>query len=119
MRLATRSFLWSLFPFAVLLTGSFWAVQNRVVIKVREQIESSVKQTQASLAGMRLRAEQRNRGVLRAVSENPTLKAGVQLMLEYPGDPQARRTLEDQLQEIGSKLNFEFLMASDGSGAAL
>lgn len=119
MRLATRSFLWSLLPFAVLLTGSFWAVQNRVVLKVREQMEASVKQTQSSLAGMRLRAEQRNRGVLRAVSENPALKAGVQLMLGNPGDPQARRTLEDQLQEIGSELDFEFLMASDGSGTPL
>jgi putative nucleotidyltransferase with HDIG domain len=119
MRLATRTFLWSILPFAVLLAGSFWAVQNRVLLKVREKLQSSVKQTQESLASMRSRTEQRDGRVLRVVSQNPALKAGVQLMLGDRSDPQARATLEDQLLEIGGELDFDFLLVSDGAGTPL
>src|ERR1700689_2649877 len=108
MRFATRTFLWSLVPFALLLVGSFWAVRNRVLLKVREELQSSVKQTQASIAGVRLRTEQRDRRVLRVVSQNAALKAGVQLMLGDRSDPQTRRTVEDQLLEIGDELGFDF-----------
>jgi putative nucleotidyltransferase with HDIG domain len=119
MRFATRTFLWSILPFAVLLAGSFWAVQDRVLLKVRERLQSSVQQTQASLANMRSQTAQRDRRVLRVVSQNPALKAGVQLMLGDRRDPQARRTVEDQLLEIGGELGFDFLLVSDGAGAPL
>ena len=119
MRFATRTFLWSILPFALLLAGSFWAVQNRVLLKVREELQSSVKQTQASIASMRSRTEQRDSRILRVVSQNPALKYGVQLMLGDRSDPEARRTLEDQLLEIGGDLGFDFLLASDGAGAPL
>jgi putative nucleotidyltransferase with HDIG domain len=119
MRFATRTFLWTLVPFALLLVGSFWAVQNRVLLKVREELQSSVKQTQESIASMRSRTEERDGRVLRVVSQNPALKAGVQLMLGDQGDPQARKTVEDQLLEIGNELGFDFLLVSDGAGAPL
>jgi len=119
MRFATRTFLWSILPFAALLAGSFWAVQDRVLLKVRERLQSSVKQTQASLASMRSQTEHRNSQLLRAVSQNPALKAGVQLVLGARRDPVARRTLEDQLLEIGGELGFDFLLVSDGAGAPL
>jgi putative nucleotidyltransferase with HDIG domain len=119
MRLATRTFLWSILPFAVLLAGSFYAVQNRVLLKVRENLQSSVRQTQESLAIMRSRTEQRDSRVLRVVTQNPALKAGVQLMLGDRSDPQARATVEDQLLEIGGELGFDFLLVSDVTGAPL
>jgi putative nucleotidyltransferase with HDIG domain len=119
MRFATRTFLWSILPFAVLLAGSFYAVQNRVLLKVRENLQSSVKQTQESLASMRSRTEQRDSRVLRVVTQNPALKAGVQLMLGDQSDPQTRATVEDQLLEIGGELGFDFLLVSDGTGAPL
>jgi putative nucleotidyltransferase with HDIG domain len=119
MRFATRTFLWSLIPFAVLLVGSFWAVQNSVLLRVREKLQSSVKQTQASLAGIRSRTRQRDNRVLRVVSQNPALKAVVQLMLGDRSDPQARLTVEDHLEEIGNDLGFDFLLVSDGTGAPL
>jgi putative nucleotidyltransferase with HDIG domain len=119
MRLATRTFLWSILPFAALLAGSFYAVQDRVLLKVREKLQSSVKQTLASLANMRSRAELRDSRMLRVVSQNPALKAGVQLMLGDPRDPQARATVEDQLLEIGGELGFDFMLVSDGPGTPL
>ena len=119
MKLATRTFLWTLIPFASLLVGSFWAVQTRVLSKVREGLESSVKQAQASMAKARSQTLERDRRVLRVVSENSELKAGVQLMLGYPKDAQARRTAEDQLVEIGGELGFDFLLVSDATGIPL
>jgi putative nucleotidyltransferase with HDIG domain len=119
MRFATRTFLWSILPFAALLVGSFWEVQHRVFLGVREELKFSVKQTQASLAAMRLRTEQRDSRVLRVVTENPALKAVVQLMLGDRRDPQARRTVEEQLLEIGGDLGFDFLLVSDGAGSPL
>ena len=119
MRLATRTFLWSLLPFAVLLTGSFWAVQTRVLQKVREGLEASVKQTQATLAKIRARDGERNSRLMRVVSQNPALKAVVQQMLEDRADAQGRRTVEQQLVEIGEDLGFNFLLVSDGNGTPL
>ncbi len=119
MRLATRTFLWSLLPFAVLLIGSFWVVQNRVLSQVRQELELSVKQTQASMAKVRSREVERNGRVLRVVSQNPALKAVVQLMLSNRSDAQARRTVEQQLVEIAGDVGFDFLLVSDGNGAPL
>ena len=53
MKLATRTFLWALLPFAVLLIGSFWVVQDRVLLNVRQGLKASVQQAQASMASMR------------------------------------------------------------------
>jgi putative nucleotidyltransferase with HDIG domain len=119
VKLATRTFLWSLLPFVVLLIGSFWAARTRVLSKVREGLEVSVKQTQATLAKIRTRDDQRNSRLLRVVSQNPALKAVVQLMLGDRADAQARRTVEQQLVEIGEDLGFDYLLVSDGDGTPL
>jgi hypothetical protein len=119
MRLATRTFLWSLLPFAGLLACSFLAVQTLVLSAVRGQLRSTVKKTQESILLMRSKAEQGNGRVLRIVAENPALKAGVQLLLESRRDAEARRTVEDQLLEICGELGFDFMLVSDTDGKAL
>ncbi len=119
MRLATRTFWWFVLPFAALLVGSFWAVQARVQAKVRQNLETSVKQAQQSMAKEQARQVERNSRVLRVVSQNPALEAVVQLMLGDRSDAQARRTVEEQLIEIGQDLGFDFLLAADGDGTPL
>jgi putative nucleotidyltransferase with HDIG domain len=119
MRLGTRAFLWSFLPRALLLTGGFWTVQGLVVREVRQEFRASVRETQSSLARMRSAAEQRNRRILKVVAENPALKNGLQLALERRGDAEARRTLEDQLMEMGEELGFEVLSISDAVGKPL
>jgi hypothetical protein len=119
MRLATRTFLWSLLPFAGLLACSFLAVQTLVLSAVRGQLRSTVKKTQESILLMRSKAEQGNGRVLRIVAENPALKAGVQLLLESRRDAEARRTVEDQLLEKCGELGFDFMLVSDTDGKAL
>jgi putative nucleotidyltransferase with HDIG domain len=116
MRLATRSFLWSVVPFALLLIGSFWTVQAFVMSAVRNGLRATVRDTQSAIARMRDRTAQREGRVLRVVAENSALKSGLQLLLTNAQDPQARRTVEDQLSEIGGELGFDFLLVSDADG---
>ncbi|MBV9398993.1 MAG: HD-GYP domain-containing protein [Bryobacterales bacterium] len=111
--------MWSFLPFAILLTGSFWFVQRVVVSSVRDQFRASARETQVSMAKMRRSAEQRNTRVLRIVVENPALKNGLQLLLSRRGDDEARRTVEDQLEEMGAELGFDYLVVSDTKGQPL
>src|SRR5438477_2317750 len=101
MRFATRTFLSSFVPLAVLLVISFWAVRASVIATVRDGLRAAVRDKQLALAREQTRQETRDRKLLQAVAENPTLKAGLQLLaLEPKVKDQARNTVEDQLSEI-------------------
>jgi HD-GYP domain-containing protein (c-di-GMP phosphodiesterase class II) len=119
MRLATRTLLWSILPFALLLAASFWAVQTMVLSAVRKDLRATVTETQASVVRMRSKEEERNSRVLNIVAENPALKAGVQLLLDHARNPDAKRTMEDQLLEICDKLEFDFMLVSNVDGVPL
>ena len=84
MRFATRAFLWSFIPFAVLLAGSFWFIQQRVQHTVRGGLRSSLREAHMSMARLRRESELQNSRFLRIVAENPPLKAGLQLLLVHP-----------------------------------
>ncbi|MCC6365095.1 MAG: HD-GYP domain-containing protein [Bryobacterales bacterium] len=119
MRFATRTFLISSLPFSLLLLGSFWAIQQTVAWTVRDGLLSSLRQTHASIARIRARGELHNRRFLRVLSENPSLKAGLQLLLAEPSSTPARLTVEDQLREMCENLGFDFLLVSNPEGSAL
>jgi HD-GYP domain-containing protein (c-di-GMP phosphodiesterase class II) len=119
MRFATRAFLWSFIPFAVLLAGSFWFIQQRVQHTVRGGLRSSLREAHISMARLRRESELQNSRFLRIVAENPPLKAGLQLLLVHPQNVPARLTLEDQLREIAETLRFDFLVASNSEGVPL
>src|SRR5271165_3383991 len=116
MRFATRTFLWTFLPFAIMLTGTFWAIEHLVISSVRNELSSSLRRTQKSLAGLRSQNELQNRRFLRLVGENATLIAGLQLTRAEPGSIDARRTLEEQLREICATMRFDLLVASDADG---
>jgi HD-GYP domain-containing protein (c-di-GMP phosphodiesterase class II) len=119
MRFATRTFLWSFLPFALLLMVSFWTVQKLVEFKVRDGLRSSLRQTHASIARVRSKGELQNSRFLRIVGENTSLKAGLQLLLAEHRNAAARLTVEDQLREMCATMGFDYLLASDPDGAAL
>ena len=58
MRFATRTFLSSFMPFAVLLAVSFWAIRTEVIATVRDGLRASVRENQVALA----REQTRNEG---------------------------------------------------------
>jgi HD-GYP domain-containing protein (c-di-GMP phosphodiesterase class II) len=119
MRFATRTFLWSFVPFALLLTGTFWVIQTKVVSTVRAGLRSSLREKQVSISQMRSKSELQNSRFLRIVGESAALKAGVQLVLADPKSGDARLTVEDQLREICEMLKFDFLLVSNLDGHAL
>jgi len=120
MRFATRAFLWSFLPFAVLLGCSFWSVRTGALSAVREALRSSVRENQVTLAREREQSEFRNTRILRVAAENPALKAGLQLLAtERQARDAARRTVEDQLSEICDTIGFDFLAVSSPSGEPL
>jgi len=120
MRFATRTFLSSFVPLAVLLVISFWAVRAAVIATVRDSLRAAVRDKQLALARDQTRQETRDRKLLQGVAENPTLKAGLQLLaLEHKVKDQARNTVEDQLSEICDSLNFDFIMVSGARGEPL
>jgi putative nucleotidyltransferase with HDIG domain len=120
MRFATRTFFSSFVPVAVLLVISFWAVRTSVIATVRDSLRAAVRDKQLALAREQTRQEARDRKLLQGVAENPTLKAGLQLLaLERKVKDQARNTVEDQLSEICDSLSFDFIMVSGAGGEPL
>lgn len=146
MRFATRTFLASFVPFAVLLAVSFWAIRMSVIATVRDGLRASVRDNQVALAREQARNRARDRKWLQGVAESSTLKAGLQLLyteragaagdnshksveeqarsavldLTYStSQDQARNTVQDQLSEICDSLGFDFIMVSGVHGEPL
>jgi len=119
MRFGTRTFLWSFVPFAILLLGSFWAIQKEVVSTVRNGLRASLRDEQVSIARVHSRSELQNSRFLRILGENATLKAGIQLLASNRKSAEARLTVEDQLREIAGTLGFDFLLLSNPDGTAM
>ena len=120
MRFATRTFLSSFIPFAVLLAVSFWAIRASVMGTVRDGLRASVRENEVALAREQARSEGRNRKLLEGIGESPSLKAGLQLLAAEGGKTeQAHNTVQDQLSEISDSLSFDFMMVSGGRGQPL
>jgi HD-GYP domain-containing protein (c-di-GMP phosphodiesterase class II) len=119
MRFRTRAFLLCFVPFALLLTGSFWAIQKLVKSTVRDGLRTSLRENHRSIALMRARSDIQNSRFLKIAGENASLKAGMQLLASYPANPEARQTVEEQLAELCGQMGFDFLIVSDSHGTPL
>src|ERR1700691_4085071 len=113
MRFRTRAFLLCFVPFALLLTGSFWAIQRQVKSTVRNGLRTSLRENHESVERLRARSDLQNSRFLKVAGENASLKAGLQLLVSYPDNADARQTVEDQLRELCQQMGFDFLMVSD------
>ena len=117
--LLTRTFLLCFLPFAVLLASSFWTIQRFVQSTVREGLHASLRDSQIAIANIHARGDLQNSRFLRIAGENSSLKAGMQLLLMNPGSAAARRTVEDQLRELGEHMGFDFMLVSGPDGTPL
>jgi putative nucleotidyltransferase with HDIG domain len=118
MRFSTRTFWFTFIPLALLLLSSFWSIQNLTQDTVRKSLRESLKETHALLAAANEQREQQNSRFLRVVAENATLKAGIELV-RVEKSPEARRTLEEQLEEICDSLHLDVMTVADPNGRAL
>jgi response regulator RpfG family c-di-GMP phosphodiesterase len=112
MRLRTRAFLLCFVPVALLLMGSFWAIRKLVETTVQDNLRSSLRDNQLSIARLRSRTDLQNSRFLRVVGENASLKAGLQLVRSNPTNLAAKETLEDQLREMCAQMGFDYLAVS-------
>jgi putative nucleotidyltransferase with HDIG domain len=118
-RFRTRAFFSCFFPFALLLTGSFWMAQETVRSIVREGLRNSLRKTQAEIAAFHAQADLQNSRFLKIAGENTALKAGMQLLAADLRSDAARRTVEDQLHELGEHMGFDFMLVSAPDGSPL
>jgi len=118
-RFRTRTFLLCFVPFAILLSGSFWMIQQLVQSTVRDGLRTSLRKSQQAIAAIHAKGDLQNSRFLRIAGENPSLKAGIQLLLANADNPSAQSTVEDQLRELGEHMGFDFMLVSKPSGVPL
>jgi HD-GYP domain-containing protein (c-di-GMP phosphodiesterase class II) len=118
-RLRTRAFLICFVPVAALLAFAFWMTQDLVQNAVRQGLRRSLRENQVAIAQLHAKTDLESSRFLRVAGENPALKAGMQLLLQNAGNPAARRTVEDQLRELGEHMGFDFLLVSGPNGKPL
>jgi HD-GYP domain-containing protein (c-di-GMP phosphodiesterase class II) len=119
MRFRTRAFLLCFLPVALLLAGTFGAIQQMVQQTVMNGLRVSLRENHRAITGLRSQSDLQNSRFLKVAGENASLKAGVQLLLTYPGNDAAKRTVEDQLRELCGQMGFDFLVVSDTAGIPL
>ena len=119
-RFRTRTFLICFLPFPLLLACSFWMVQQFVQSTVHDGLHNSLRESQVAIANIHAKGDLQNSRFLKVAGENSALKAGMQLLHAHPANNAARRTVEDQLRELGEHMGFDFMLVSapDGSPRA-
>jgi HD-GYP domain-containing protein (c-di-GMP phosphodiesterase class II) len=118
-RFRTRAFLICFVPFALLLASSFWIIQRFVQSTVRDGLHTSLRKSQVAIASIHAKGDLQNSRFLKVAGENTALKAGMQLLLANPHSETARRTVEDQLRELGEHMGFDFMLISAPGGSPL
>jgi HD-GYP domain-containing protein (c-di-GMP phosphodiesterase class II) len=98
---------------------SFWMVQRFVASTVRESVRGELRAQQEAIVAAHYAAALENSRFLKIAGENTGLKAGMILLRTYPGNESARRTVEDQLRELGERMGFDFMVVSGPDGAAM
>ena len=115
----TRAFLLCFLPFGMVLATGFWAIQRFVQMTVRDGLHTSLRESQIAIANIHAKGDLQNSRFLKVAGENSALKAGIQILHANPQSADARRTVEDQLRELGEHMGFDFMLVSAPNGSPL
>ncbi len=94
-------------------------IQRFVQSTVRDGLHTSLRESQVAIANIHAKGDLQNSRFLKVAGENTALKAGMQLLLANPHSEGARRTVEDQLRELGERMGFDFMLISAPDGSPL
>ncbi len=94
-------------------------IQRFVQSTVRDGLHASLRESQVAIANIHAKGDLQNSRFLKVAGENSALKAGMQLLLANPQSADARRTVEDQLRELGERMGFDFMLVSAPNGTPL
>jgi putative nucleotidyltransferase with HDIG domain len=86
---------------------------------VRDGLHNSLRESKVAIATIHAKGDLQNSRFLKVAGENAALKAGMQLLLSAPRSGEARRTVEDQLRELGEHMGFDFMLISAPDGEPL
>jgi HD-GYP domain-containing protein (c-di-GMP phosphodiesterase class II) len=103
----------------VVLASSFWLIQRFVQATVRDGLHTSLRESQVAIANIHAKGDLQNSRFLKVAGENTALKAGIELLRTNPHSDGARRTVEDQLRELGEHMGFDFMLISAPDGSPL
>src|SRR6185295_4295489 len=116
LSLATRAFLFAFIPMVLTLVLSFVLVSKIAEGRIRSRLRESLQKTEAVLSRSEADYSQRNLRTLSALTENPSLKAGIGLLRETREphlQEQVHETLVGQLRQIGESLDYDLLLLQD------
>ena len=119
MRFRTRAFLICFVPFALLLTGGFWMIQRSCSPTVRDGLRTSLRENQLAIAGIHSKSDLQNSRFLQGGRRERQPSRTACSCCRQPHNHTARRTVEDQLRELGQHMGFDFLLVSGPNGAPL
>ena len=102
-------------PISIALLAGFLMFGQRVEEDVRHGIGETLSEAQRAQASLRRESASQRQVLVSALTENPLLKAGIGLWRDAP-QGEARRTVEDQLQEIGAGLHADLMGMVDANG---
>ena len=92
-------------------------IQRFVQSTVRDGLHTSLRESQVAIASIHAKGDLQNSRFLKVAGENTALKAGMVLLLANPDNEAARRTVEDQLRELGERMGFDFMLISTSDGS--
>ena len=120
LSLTTRAFLFAFIPMCLVVVACFLTINTAIERKIKADLKESLHGTEKALASARAGYDRRNRQQLAILSENAELKTQIVLFQEVPYGqrprPQLRQTLEAQLRELGSHLDYDLLLVADWQG---
>jgi signal transduction histidine kinase len=113
LSLATRTFAISFLPLCLVLTGIMFGFNIALREKIQDGLRDYVHTSELLLDRATETEAQRTRQVAHLLTENPALKASIQLLPETAGHDelrqQVRRTIEEQLIEFQGLVGYELL----------
>ena len=116
--LEMRAFLFAFIPMALTLVLSFFVIGRAVEYRIKDRLRASLQETESLISRRESASSAQVYRALSAVSENPSLKAGIGLLRENRDlrfQEEARETLARQLERMGNSLGFELLLFEDSS----
>ena len=93
--------------------------QQFIASGIRDGLRTSLHESHNFISRSRAEFDAQNTRLLRIVSRNPRLRAGIEAVQQEPLDPLAQEALEGQLMEYGELLGLDFLSAYSPSGVPL
>jgi HD-GYP domain-containing protein (c-di-GMP phosphodiesterase class II) len=118
-RFQTRAFLFCFVPFLILLGSSFWTIQRVVESTVHDGLHASLRASQSAIAAIHAKGNLQNSRVLNVAGEDIALKAGIQQLVSTPHSQAARKSVEDQLRNLGEQKGFDLMLVSAPDGSPL